>query len=400
MENYVTSKNSKLSAASFGKIVPDTLILRYLPALTLRQTGGAGNRKSKIGFLALQRMLGIGFRHLADLCFTPIWLLVFGSWFFISCEPPVDNEIYEEKLVVFGNLVANSPIVDTLFVSMSYTIDDPHEAEEKWVKDAIVTIISEEDTFVIPPVSGKVGRYLDTTYSYIIQPNRRYELDVTWNDYHVTSSTFVPDTIQIESVESTAWECEGESVVVSPIDLHLDENNLFVIEIAMETGIFTNLVMDTVIYREGPCYTTSFASVPMFVVKWETEVEPGMIRAISFAMDNNVTNSIVDTSFSANTFKGPMNVNENGDYWRINPVVWNLSQPEIHFGWLFFNYYGPHLILIQATDHAFSDYFEGDPFRQNQFILPNSNIEGGYGLFSSVSMQYFLVYVAQDENED
>lgn len=366
------------------------------------------NRQSKIDTgLSLPERLPVGKTgrtgaalRLIRACSVRSLLLFGGLWFFLSCEPPVDNEIYEEKLVVFGNLVANSPIVDTLFVSRSYTIDDPHEAEEKWVKDAIVTITSEEDTFIILPVSGRDGRYLDTTYSFIIQRNRRYELDVKWNDYHVTSFTDVPDIIQIESVESTAWECEGESVVVSPVDLHLDENNLFVIEMAMETGIFTSLAMDTIIYREGPCYTTSFASVPMFVVKWETEVEPGMIRAMSFAMDNNVTNSIIDTSFSANTFKGPMNVNENGDYWRINPVVWNLSQPEIHFGWLFFNYYGPHLILIQATDHAFSDYFKGDPFRQNQFILPNSNIEGGYGLFSSVSMKYFLVYVAQDETED
>jgi hypothetical protein len=126
------------------------------------------------------------------------------------------------------------------------------------------------------------------------------------------------------------------------------------------------------------------------------EEEPGMMRVISFALDDTVTNAIVDSSLAAHAFKGHMWVDENGNYYWPNPSVVNLSQDVIDFSWLLFNYYGPYLIAIQATDHAFSDYFLGDPFRQNQWILPDSNVDGGYGLFSAVASRYFVVYVAPD----
>ena len=159
--------------------------------------------------------------------------------------------------------------------------------------------------------------------------------------------------------------------------------------------------MDIIVYKEDDCYTSSFASVPFFYIARESDYEPAMMRMTSYALtgDFPYSNAIFDTSFSANAFKGLMHVETVGDttvYYRPNPLVWNLSQPEIDMGWLAFNYYGPHLIIFQAADQDFRDYFEGDPLGQNQYILPNSNIEGGYGLFSSTYFQYFLVYVEKE----
>jgi hypothetical protein len=34
---------------------------------------------------------------------------------------------------------------------------------------------------------------------------------------------------------------------------------------------------------------------------------------------------------------------------------------------------------------------------QNQYVLPESNIEGGYGLFSSTHSIYFVIYVKKDD---
>ena len=65
--------------------------------------------------------------------------------------------------------------------------------------------------------------------------------------------------------------------------------------------------------------------------------------------------------------------------------------------WLYFNYYGLQLINVQVVDQAYYDYFSGDPFvfnnQQNQFILPDSNIENGYGLFSSTLSKSFFIYL-------
>lgn len=357
-----------------------------------------------------------------------LWI---GSSFFISCEPPVEQVEYEEKLVVFGNLIANFPIVDSVFVSLSYDIEEPHGLEEKWIPDAVVTIIGGGDTIPMLPAPDKSGRYIDLTYSHVVKPDSEYTLYVNLEEYNITATSVVPDSFFIQSVGSQDWECEGEPEEINSIDLHLENESM--VQFVFATGnpnILLTLTMDTVVFREGPCYTTSFVSVPMFILEWESETEPGMVRVVNWALEDTakemepfrdmdgdslfdegepfqdinqsgerdlyLVNAIIDTSLPAMAFKGPMFRDEDGNYYRPNPAVWNLSQNELDFGWMSFNYYGVHLIIIQATDHNFSDYFEGDPFRQNQYILPNSNIEGGYGLFSSSYYRYFLVYVAPE----
>lgn len=318
-----------------------------------------------------------------------ILLFVFG------CEQSVEVLDYEEKLVVFANLEAGLPMIDTVYVSYTYEIEEPHETTEKWVSDAEVWVVGAGDTLEFLPVEGHPGRYLTVTFE-LIESGEVYTLTVEHDGESVTATATVPDSFSVTSVGSDLWECEGEPLYIDSIDLHLEENSMLDIQMALMTGNYSLLVMDTVIYHEGPCYTTSFASAPLFLTEWEAEEEPGMMRVVSIALDDTATNAIVDTSFAANAFKGNMWVDEDGNYYRPNPTVVNLSQNIIDFSWLHFNYYGPHLIALQATDHAFSDYFYGDPFRQNQWILPDNNIEGGYGLFSSVASQYFLVYVAPD----
>lgn len=323
-------------------------------------------------------------------------LAVTGLWLFFSCELPVEENIYEEKLVVFGNLVANLPVVDTLFVSLSYTINEPHEEEAKWVRDALVILDDGHTLFSLSAVAGKPGRYLDTTYSYTVRPRKTYRLDVAWRGLEATAVTTVPDTFVLESIPSSRWACNGETQVVRSIDLHLDENTPERIRLAMMNGDWTGLPMDTVTYREGECWSTSFASIPLFVLKWEADYEPGLIRIISLALNDTVTRAIVDTSLSALAFKGPMYRDDNGNYYRPNPFVWNARQSEQPINWIYFNYTGPHLITVVAMDPSIHDYFRGDPFRINQYVLPGGNIEGGYGLFSSSFARSFLVYVDRD----
>ncbi|MFC1543594.1 hypothetical protein ACFL4K_03535, partial [Candidatus Neomarinimicrobiota bacterium] len=74
----------------------------------------------------------------------------------------------------------------------------------------------------------------------------------------------------------------------------------------------------------------------------------------------------------------------------------NQSIEVIPFSWLYFNYYGPHLITVEITDTALREYLEGDPLGQNPYTIPNTNIEGGHGLFYSSYTQSFFVYVAPE----
>ena len=65
-------------------------------------------------------------------------LFLFFSLMFFSCEFN-DQEIeYQEKIVVFGSIVANMPITDTVTVSRSASISEDILAQDLWINDAEV----------------------------------------------------------------------------------------------------------------------------------------------------------------------------------------------------------------------------------------------------------------------
>ncbi|MFQ6612991.1 MAG: DUF4249 family protein [Fidelibacterota bacterium] len=332
--------------------------------------------------------------------FNYLILILLTMILWSGCEPGSETETYSEQLVIFGNLKANRPLIDTVYVSRSYAIKESHERVGKWINDATVTV-SDGDTVIVlsadPP-----GRYVDLVApnaAYTVIPNRTYKLEVTWGNQTVTAQTTVPDSLTLESIISNEWKCNGKVVPIPALDLHRFENTPEKIELALLTHNYSSLVMDTVVYREGECYTSSFASVPMFLIRWQTKSEPGLIRLVNRALEDDHQNAIVDTSFSANIFKGSMLVDEQGFLFRPNPLVSQLSQSVLPFGWMSFNYYGPHLVEIQVADQSYQDYYRGQPLGQpqNSYLLPQGNIAGGYGLFSSTNSSYFVVYIQKEE---
>lgn len=320
-----------------------------------------------------------------------------GLW---SCEPVVENVNYEEKLVVFCNLEANLPIArDTVFVTQSHGIDESHEDNEKWVSGATVEISTGERVFDFREVDELPGRYLCTDSSYVVESGVVYMLNVATEDHEVSASTEVPGEIRLESVANDSlWECEGNTVVeaINIYPFTLEELFQWQTTGSGDPAMFRH---DTVTYRTADCYTSSFTSMPYFIVHWQTDSEPGIMRSVTLALEDTVSNVIIDTTFSAHAFKGHMLIDEEGNKYWMNPMVWNFIQREIFYGWIAFGYYGLHLIMIQATDQAFAEYYAGDPLGINQFIAPNTNIENGLGLFSSTTSAAFFVYVAPESPE-
>lgn len=324
---------------------------------------------------------------------------IFAGLLLFSACAPVDDEIkYEEKVVVFGNLKANFTLADTIYVSKSYDIDQPHEAEANWITDADVSVKGRVLTHPFQPVEGAPGRYIKKYVGERVMPNKSYSLSVKWQEHTLTSETTIPDTVHISSVSSSDYSCGGEGIIVPSINLYLNENTTADIRRAIYQGDFSQVKMDTVTYREGACYSASFASIPMFILNWEAESDPGMMRIVSYSLEDDVQNAIIDTSFAANIFKDPMMVDKHGNLFRQNPIVWHLSQKFLDFSWMSFNYTGVHLIEVQVADCSFQSYYRGFPIGppQNQYIMPESNIDGGYGLFSSTYSRYFLVYVKME----
>ena len=72
------------------------------------------------------------FRYLLALCYI-----------FLSCTFE-DSEIqYEQNLVVFASIVANLPVVDTVFISRSANLSEDISTGDLWIENADVRLIDD-----------------------------------------------------------------------------------------------------------------------------------------------------------------------------------------------------------------------------------------------------------------
>ena len=184
----------------------------------------------------------------------------------------------------------------------------------------------------------------------------------------------------------------------------------------------------------GNCYIGSFASYPYFRIDFNSNANTS-INIVNIALESDRVKSLHENgnnesgedlncngikgegsgaSYYQNLFydyacqnestfdlfklwKDPITYDEQHRLRFTNPNIWLADTSPIPMMWLYFNYYGLQLINVQVVDQAYYDYFSGDPFvfnnQQNQFILPDSNIENGYGLFSSTLSNSFFIYL-------
>ena len=84
---------------------------------------------------------------------------------------------------------------------------------------------------------------------------------------------------------------------------------------------------------------------------------------------------------------------ENYNPYLENPHIWTIETSPTPIMWLYFNHYGKNLMVIQSSDQAYYDYLSGDPLGDNQYLLPDSNIQNGYGLFTSTYSKAFFINV-------
>ncbi len=364
-------------------------------------------------------------------------IIIFLSLFCFSCSFDQKVATYEEKLVVFCNLGANLPmgaVGDTCFVSLSSDIESQVYMNDLYVENAEVTITrkSTGEEFTAYGVPGRIGRYL-TRDSIIYLPEETYRIQVNYGSYEVSAETTIPGGMDFYSPENETYVCDTEEKIVPTVNTEnfefewisfLDRPDTLIELIDLNS-------ISNAVYKNGGCYTESFASFPLFFLDFEMS-ENAAIKITTIALeaterglepfndlngdgvytssvdtyvdynrnqmrDSTFINLIYDTSLVYQIWKEDYLRNENGDPFRINPFTWQASTPPIPMSWLFFNYYGLHLVILEATDDAYYHYFRGDPIGQNQYLLPESNIENGYGLFSSTNAKAFIVNIIHEE---
>ena len=343
----------------------------------------------------------------------------------ISCidEKPAE---YEEKLTVFSSITGGLSMGvggDTCVVSLSNEITNDLDPKSLFISDAMV-IISENGSEKIDTlfaVENRPGRYL-TKEDVIFENGKTYELNVSWNDFSVSSETTIPDPIKISSPNDEYYVCDGEQLKVDSIQINNFDMNLLPVTSFDELIPFIDQnKISTAYYKDDGCYIGSFASFPLFLIdfeaknsktiqiysqaleRWTRGLEPDFDddNSIGFwdynkngIKDSSFTNLIYDTSFVYLIWKGDYLRFENGEPFRINPGMWQVSLTPTPMSWLYFDYYGMHLITISATDDNYYNYYAGDPAANNQYLLPDSNINNGHGLFFSKASKSFLVNIA------
>lgn len=365
------------------------------------------------------------------------FIIISFSLLVLSCSFDKNVAAYEDKLVVFCNLGANLPmgrVGDTCYVSISSDIEAQVDMNDLYIENAAVTI-TEKSTgveYIANPVPGRIGRYL-TPDSVIFLPGKTYILSANYGSYEVTAETTIPDGMDFFSPVNQSYVCDNKELVVPSVNV--DNFEFEWIHFLDQPDTLINLIdfhsISNAVYKNGGCYTESFASFPLFLLDFE-ESQNTAIKITTLALeaaqrglepfndlngdgiytistdsysdfnrnqvrDSTFVNLIYDTSLVYKIWKEDYLRDENGDPYRINPFTWQASTPPISMSWLFFNYYGLHLIIVETTDDAYYNYFKGDPVGQNQYLLPESNIENGYGLFSSTNAKAFLVNIIRDE---
>jgi hypothetical protein len=372
-------------------------------------------------------------------------LTILTIFVFQSCDFNDTELNYNEQLVVFASITAGLPILDTVLVSRTASVNEDVITNDLWINDAVVKLINDSTNEILSFNNVGNGQYFPlpetpsneqvTTYlNFVIQPDYRYRLVVTHENDSIMAMTTVPDSFKLNSADLGDYECpDGEVIPTKMVNVnnlegysieHLSQLLLdpqdFVIE--------NNIDVDSVVYRFGDCFTKSFASYPFFGVDFDSD-NFQTIKILSFALEANVrglepldslstildpdsggfvdynyngirdsvfVNLIYDNTLGFRIWKGSYLRDENSVPYRINPWQWNIETSPTPVMWLYFNYYGYQLMTFRATSQSYFNYFSGDPVGQNIYLLPDSNFDGGLGVFYSNYSSSFLVYVKRD----
>ena len=296
---------------------------------------------------------------------------------------------------------------------------------------------------------------IDSIFSYwseyIISPGEFYTLVVSTDEDSLSATTLVPQDIEINTSEIlTDYICpDGTIEYIEPVNVNnlqdlTYEDIILLYQDPVGYIMNNNIPIDTVTYKIGDCYTKSWASAPLLAVDFNkdehnvvqvisTSLEPEIVGLEPYADENKngfyddsepfedrnrngfrdscyinliysqergfFEDDSLDYNYISNIWKEPFKRGVPDGTWRENspyrttPYVFNSVLSPSPIMWLYFDYYGYHLITYRSTSDDYYEYFKGQIPIPNIWLLPNSNIDGGLGVFYSSNSTSFIVKV-------
>ncbi len=306
--------------------------------------------------------------------FFSFFLMVLG-WAVLSCEGLLDmpdEARYEEKIVVNGTLLANPFIpIDSVWVHTSSRVDEPFAADSNALTGAMVTLLG-------PDQGGE--DFLDTLREdvnlpglYHIPGGRRAQAGETYTLY--VSHPGYPSV-------------EASTTVPGPVYMVNDS-------VHTDAGTFFGFP-DTIVYRPASEEDDFLSPVIFsFDLQIDSTAPPYLVRLINIALEPTRENMILeDDSLKALIYKwNGLGDDEEELELRLlsrRATAFNSTVYDRRYqvSWSQLTFYGPQVFMVIALDESYYNYHKGfleGPPRDIHY-LPESNVVGGYGLFSSANL--------------
>lgn len=289
----------------------------------------------------------------------------------LSCESLLDlpePKQFEELIVLNANLIAGDNNVE-ITLNLSASIDDLFDEQTTLLSGATVILKYNSITDTLVEITPGIYSSVDTSFEVISGVTYSVEAFDSGHET-ITANTTVPGPIELYNITPTVNSSDSLVYVPADEDAQFLDPYMFSFKVRTLNG-------------------GSF---------------PPMIRLVNEALDARIETMVTeDDDLKAFLFKW----DAIGDESDLDIEERIRTKSEISFnsvdtdasyklGWIYYTFYGPQRLEVFALDQGYYNYhvqnLEGPP--QDPNYLPESNIIGGFGLFSSshkVSLDYYLL---------
>lgn len=270
-----------------------------------------------------------------------LMLALFGT----GCSENGVEPGYNEQVVVSAYLYTGQPI-DSVKLSRTFGIHDQYTSKDAAVSGAKVTISTEDQMYALKEYANKKGAYYLPDTSVKVLAGETYQLEVKAGDHELYAETTAPEPVRISELNADTLE-------------FLDEQKRFILQWRNNS--------------DPAGYLISTRAIP--------EPEPPYIdRLGDFKADGIVDFQLAQ--FDGDTLKA---FNPQSSYGMAG------LETSAELPWFMFSWYGEYQVNLYAMNKELMDVLTGG---QGNTLEPlKSNISGGLGIFTAVSMDTVRVFV-------
>ena len=270
--------------------------------------------------------------------------IIYVLWIIInsSCEDISDFDPGESKPVVEAFLYEGES-VDDIYLKKTSPLNTPSKSDPEIISDAILTISSNGQDFILSPINDQPGRYAYDGNDLSVNIGDDYFLTFEYEDMIISSTTTIPS-------EPEGLDISPESIIIPRI----------------------NSISDLRYFRESFQKTID--------VTWNNTD-----GSYYYLVIENIEDS--PQSIDPTDILGGLGINFE---FTTSPTQENVLQlrPLIHY-----TQYGTHKVKIYHVNEEYALLYETSTQDSRDLNEPYTNINNGLGIFSGFSSQevYFEV---------